>query len=164
MGTKTTKSSRSKLKHLGIVILLICTGIASCKDKEVQGDDDATLRNYIANNNLTAEKTPEGLYYIITKEGNGERANIGSTVTVHYKGYKLNGDIFDSSYDRGKTSTFGLTQVIQGWQIGIPKLSVGGTGTLLIPSNLAYGANPPKNSIIGKYEVLAFDIELFEVQ
>ncbi|MGB0850236.1 MAG: FKBP-type peptidyl-prolyl cis-trans isomerase, partial [Bacteroidia bacterium] len=104
------------------------------------------------------------LYYIITREGPGEKADLSSTVEVNYKGYLLNGDIFDSSYDRGKSSSFPLTGVIQGWQIGIPKLRVGGAGTLLVPHELGYGSNPPRNSIIGVDEVLLFDIELLDVQ
>jgi FKBP-type peptidyl-prolyl cis-trans isomerase FkpA len=152
------------MKYSIIVALAILLGFAGCKEKDYVALDDQTIKDYIANNNLTAEKTDEGVYYIITREGNGERANIASSVTVHYKGYTLNGDIFDSSYDRGKTSTFPLSGVIEGWQIGIPQLSVGGAGTLLIPSHLAYGANPPSGSVIGKNEVLAFDIELFEVK
>ena len=149
----------------GIAILSICLLIfsAGCK-KDTEADDDQTIKNYIADNGLTAEKTEEGVYYIITREGAGSSAVSSSTVTVHYKGYKLNGDIFDSSYDREKTSTFPLSGVIRGWQIGIPQFKEGGAGTLLIPSHLAYGSNPPANSIIGQDEVLAFDIELFEVQ
>jgi FKBP-type peptidyl-prolyl cis-trans isomerase FkpA len=152
------------MKNIVIIALAVVLGISGCKEKDYVILDDQTIRDYIATNGLTAEKTEEGVYYVITKVGNGERASIASTVTVHYKGYTLNGDIFDSSYDRGKTSTFPLSGVIQGWQIGIPQLSVGGSGTLLIPSHLAYGSNPPRGSVIGKNEVLAFDIELFEVK
>ncbi|PCJ67730.1 MAG: peptidylprolyl isomerase [Bacteroidetes bacterium] len=148
------------------VILLVAISLLlnqGCK-KDTEVDDDETIRNYIADNGLTAEKTEEGVYYIITREGAGVSPSASSKVTVHYKGYLLNGNIFDSSYDREKTSTFSLSGVIRGWQIGIPKLKVGGAGTLLIPSHLAYGKNPPAGSIIGSNEVLAFDIELFEVE
>lgn len=148
------------MRYLVIIIALVI--LSGCNKETVDGDQ--LIQDYLANNDLKAEKTDEGLYYIITREGAGEKPNISSTVTVNYKGYLRSGDIFDSSYDRGRASTFALTGVIQGWQIGIPKLRVGGSGMLLIPGNLAYGKNPPSNSIIGEDEVLLFDIELLGVK
>ena len=133
-------------------------------NKESTVDEDKAIRDYLTANDLTAEKTAEGLYYIITKEGPGDRANITSTVTVHYRGYLLDGSVFDSSYDRAEKSTFPLANVIEGWQLGIPKLKEGGSGKLLIPSKLAYGESGRSNSIIGANEPLVFDIELFIVE
>lgn len=133
-------------------------------NKESTVDEDKAIQDYLTANDLTAEKTAEGLYYIITKEGTGDRANITSTVTVHYRGYLLDGSVFDSSYDRAEKSTFPLANVIQGWQLGIPKLKEGGSGKLLIPSKLAYGERGQPNSIIGANEPLVFDIELFIVE
>ena len=133
-------------------------------NKESTVDEDKAIQDYLTANDLTAEKTAEGLYYIITKEGTGDRANITSTVTVHYRGYLLDGSVFDSSYDRAEKSTFPLANVIEGWQLGIPKLKEGGSGKLLIPSKLAYGERGQPNSIIGANEPLVFDIELFIVE
>jgi FKBP-type peptidyl-prolyl cis-trans isomerase FkpA len=133
-------------------------------NKESAADEDKAIRDYLTANDLTADKTAEGLYYIITKVGTGDRANITSTVTVHYRGYLLDGSVFDSSYDRDEKSTFPLANVIEGWQLGIPKLQEGGSGKLLIPSKLAYGERGQPNSIIGGNEPLVFDIELFIVQ
>ena len=133
-------------------------------NKESTVDEDKAIQDYLTANDLTAEKTAEGLYYIITKEGTGDRANITSTVTVHYRGYLLDGSVFDSSYDRAEKSTVPLANVIEGWQLGIPKLKEGGSGKLLIPSKLAYGESGRSNSIIGANEPLVFDIELFIVE
>ena len=146
-----------------IALALLTLTLGSCKEEDFTIANDEEIKQYLADNNLTAEKTEEGLYYIITTEGTGAQPNIANEVTVHYKGYLLNGDIFDSSYDRGEQSTFKISRVIQGWQIGIPKLKEGGAGRLFIPSHLAYGNNPP-NSRIPENAVLAFDIELFEVR
>ncbi len=150
-----------------LILLLIGAAIFAngCKKEEEDFTvrDDETIRAYLVDNGLTAEKTEEGLYYIITEEGPGQQPNIANQVTVHYKGYLLDGTIFDSSYDRGEKSTFSLGAVIKGWQIGIPKLSEGGAGRLFIPSHLAYGANSPSRQI-PSHAVLAFDIELFEVR
>ena len=146
-----------------IALALFTLTLCGCKEEDFTMANDEEIRQYLADNNLTAEKTEEGLYYIITTEGTGAQPNIANDVTVHYKGYLLNGDIYDSSYDRGEQSTFPLSGVIQGWQIGIPKLKEGGAGRLFIPSHLAYGSNPP-SSRIPENAVLAFDIELFEVR
>lgn len=151
------------MKDLALLLLLVSAVFSSCKEEDFTMANDAEIVKYLSDNNLEAEKTEEGLYYIITEEGGGVNPNIANDVTVHYKGYLLNGNIFDSSYDRGQRSTFPLSGVIQGWQIGIPKLKEGGAGRLFIPSHLAYGANPP-NSRIPANAVLAFDIELFEVK
>jgi FKBP-type peptidyl-prolyl cis-trans isomerase len=79
---------------------------------------------------------------------------------VHYHGYFTNGQVFDSSVDRGERSTFNLNQVIRGWQEGIPLFSRGGQGILLIPSRLAYGNNPRGG--IPASSVLIFEVELFD--
>ena len=144
------------IPFLGLVML------GSCSKDQVAIDNDK-IAEYLAENNLTAEVTEDGLYYIINNEGTGARPTLEDDVTVHYKGYLLNGDIFDSSYDRGKKATFPLYGVIQGWQLGIPLFKEGGSGTLIIPSRLGYGENPPRGSFIKKNDVLIFDIELFNV-
>lgn len=150
-----------------VLLLLISAAMLTngCKKEEQDftDRDDKIIRAYLTDNDLTAQKTEEGLYYIVTKDGAGPQPNIANKVTVHYKGYLLDGSVFDSSYDRGDKSTFSLGSVIKGWQIGIPKLSEGGAGRLFIPSHLAYGANPPSGRIPA-HAVLAFDIELFEVR
>lgn len=151
------------MKQLTILFTLLVVVLGGCKEEDFTIANDDEIKQYLADNDLVAEKTDEGVYYIITKEGTGVNPTIANDVSVHYKGYLLNGDVFDSSYDRGKQSIFPLSGVIKGWQIGIPKLKEGGAGRLFIPSHLAYGANPPNNRIPAN-AVLAFDIELFEVR
>lgn len=146
-----------------LVLAIVMFVFLGCNKDQVQIDTDK-ITEYLTKNDLIADVTEDGLYYIVTKEGAGASPTINNSVTVHYKGYKLNGDIFDSSYDRGQKSTFPLSGVIQGWQLGIPLFKEGGSGTLIIPSRLAYGKNPPGGSGIKKNEVLIFDIELFEVK
>ena len=114
-----------------------------------QLDEDIILQ-YISDNNLNAEPTGSGLYYVINGTGNGEFPNINSLVTVSYKGTLTDGTIFDQSGSSG--ATFPLNNVIQGWQEGIPLFSEGGSGILLIPSALGYGSqsigNIPENSVL----------------
>jgi FKBP-type peptidyl-prolyl cis-trans isomerase len=109
-----------------------------------------------------AKVTPSGLRYIMENEGAGENPKATDVVTVHYTGYLLNGNKFDSSVDRGQPATFGLNQVIPGWTEGLQLLKPGGKIKLIIPSNLGYGDSgyppviPPKSRLI-------FDVELIKV-
>jgi FKBP-type peptidyl-prolyl cis-trans isomerase len=99
------------------------------------------------------------------KVGNGAEAKAGSTVTVHYTGaVAATGTIFQSSLDTGQPVTFGLDQVIKGWTEGVPGMKVGGERRLMIPADMAYGANPPAGSNIPANADLVFDIILIEVK
>ncbi|MCP4890269.1 MAG: peptidylprolyl isomerase, partial [Planctomycetaceae bacterium] len=106
-------------------------------------------------NDLTSEVTASGLHYIVTQEGDGNFPNENSSVTVNYVGTLLNGQEFDANDD----ITFSLQQVITGWTEGIPKFSVGGSGILIIPSDLAYGPASPSPAIPPN-SILKFDIDL----
>jgi FKBP-type peptidyl-prolyl cis-trans isomerase FkpA len=121
--------------------------------------DEEIIVKYISDNSLTATATGSGLYYVMDEVGTGTACNSNSTVTVKYKGYFTNGDIFDQSETTG--ATFGLQQVIKGWTEGIPYFKEGGKGRLLIPSALGYGVDG--SSSIPKNSVLIFDIELLDV-
>ncbi len=118
--------------------------------------DIKLIEDYLATKNLTAEKTVQGIYFVLEVPGGESKPKITSTVTTNYKGYYLD----DVQFDANNNSEFGLFNVIQGWQIGIPKFGKGGKGKLYIPSKYGYGSNPP--SAIRKDAVLAFDIELID--
>jgi len=130
--------------------------------------ESKTIDDYLVKNNLKAQKTASGLYYIITEPGTGAKAEIGKTVSVNYTGKFLDGNKFDSSVDptfghvQPYTFKLGTNPVIQGWVEGLQLFSAGGKGTLIIPSPLGYGARGmgkiPPNSI------LVFDIELVDVK
>ncbi len=152
-----------------LLFTLISFIIVSC-DKEESGlendkinqkeIDDSIITNYLAEHNILATKNSSGLYYVITKEGDGVNPTQNSIVEVMYKGYLTNGTIFDQT---GSSSVeFRLTQLIKGWQIGIPLLKAGGAGTFYIPSELGYGdralSSIPANS------VLIFEINLISVK
>jgi FKBP-type peptidyl-prolyl cis-trans isomerase FkpA len=151
------------LKNLAI-LLLSSMALWSCSgDDELSSADQLKLdmdkiEKYIADNNLTATKTASGLHYVQIKAGvDSLHPNINSTVEVLYKGYFLDGDVFDQTRNN-KSIEFRLSQVILGWQEGIQLMSAGEKGTLLLPSALAYG--PRGNSGIPPNSVLAFDVEL----
>jgi len=116
---------------------------------------------------LTAgfEKTDSGLHYQIIQKGNGATPEKGQTVSVHYKGMFAEGDVFDSSYKRGKPIDFpvGMGNVIAGWDEGILLLKVGDKARFVIPSDLAYGAQGA-GGVIPPNATLVFDVELMEVK
>ncbi len=96
--------------------------------------------------------------------GTGEEVKPGATVTCHYLGtLKSDGSKFDSSYDRNEPATFGLGQVIQGWQFGLPFMKVGGKRKLTIPWQMAYGERGAPGAIPPKAD-LVFEIEVVSVQ
>lgn len=95
--------------------------------------------------------------------GSGDRVAPTSTVTVHYllMAWKT-GAIIDSSWSRGAPSTFGLNQVIPGWQQGMPGMKVGGRRELLIPPSLGYG--DMGSGPVGPKETLIFVVDLIAVK
>ena len=113
----------------------------------------------MAENNLAAVRSNSGLYYVIEEEGTGTQAVATSNVTVAYKGYFLNGSVFDQSDEEGVT--FGLNQVIAGWKEGITYFKEGGSGILLVPAHLGYGSWD-YNGIPGG-SVLIFEVTLVSV-
>ncbi|MDN3681184.1 FKBP-type peptidyl-prolyl cis-trans isomerase [Vibrio tapetis subsp. quintayensis] len=107
--------------------------------------------------------TESGLQYQVIQEGTGtEHPTLDSKVTVHYHGTLINGEVFDSSVDRGEPIAFGLKQVIKGWQEGVQLMVVGQKIRLFVPSTLGYGKNgsgpiPPATVLIFDIELLAID-------
>ncbi len=124
-------------------------------------ENEAQIQNYIAENNLTAQKSESGLYYTIDEPGTGSQPTQNNNVTVAYKGYLLNGNVFDESDPMGVA--FGLQQVIPGWTEGITYFKEGGSGVLLIPARLGYGNNGIPRAGIPGGAVLIFDINLISV-
>jgi peptidylprolyl isomerase len=109
---------------------------------------------------------PGGLKYYDTLVGMGASPKVGQTVSMRYTGTLLDGTKFDSSYDRGSAPfdfKLGIGQVIPGWDEGVATMKVGGKRRLVIPSTLAYGANPP-SSAIPPNATLVFDVELVSVK
>lgn len=109
--------------------------------------------------------TASGLKMIEIEAGTGDEAQKGKTVSVHYTGWLADGTKFDSSLDRGQTLSFvlGAGQMIPGFDEGVVGMKVGGERRLIIPPDLAYGAQgrPPR---IPANAELTFDVQLVSVQ
>ena len=104
-----------------------------------------------------------GLQYKVIKEGNGNSPGPTDSVTVHYRGYLIDGKEFDSSYQRGKPATFPVNRVIKGWAEALQLMKEGAKWVLYIPPELGYGSRGMGSTIPGD-SVLTFDVELLTVQ
>jgi len=111
-------------------------------------------------------KLENGLQIIDLVVGEGQELKSGQIASFHYTGTLENGEKFDSSLDRGEPFTIpiGAGQVIQGWEIGIPGMKVGGKRKLIIPGDLAYGEYGIPQAGIGPNATLIFEVELLEVR
>lgn len=146
------------------MLVVVATAISSCSKDDYDAEkqaavDDALIVEFIAKNNIPAIKHSSGLYYQIITPGDGASVTASSIVGVNYEGKFLDGTTFDKS---SKMITFRLTDVIQGWTIGVPLVKVGGRIRLIIPSSLAYGNK--SQGPIAKNSVLDFTIDLLQAQ
>ncbi len=107
--------------------------------------------------------TESGLQYEILSRGDGTKPALTDKVRVHYHGTLTNGDVFDSSVDRGESISFPLNGVIKGWQEGLQLMNVGSKYKFYIPYDLAYGANAA-GAKIKPFSALVFEVELLGIE
>ena len=124
------------------------------------GDDvaDLTVDEYIAAKNLETIELDKGVHIAIERPGNDTKPNINSKVSVNYRGTLTDGTEFDS----GSNVDFQLANLIEGWRIGLKELGEGGSCTLIIPPDVAYGSR--ETVTIPAHSVLVFDMDLIEVK
>jgi len=128
-------------------------------------------KNMVEGENFLAENKgkegvvtlPSGLQYKVLKAGTGATPSATDTVVTHYTGRLINGQVFDSSVQRGEPATFPVNGVIAGWTEALQKMKEGGKWELYIPANLAYGERGA-GQVIPPNAVLIFEIELLEVK
>ena len=148
--------------------------------KERLVEEDRIIQEYIKEKGLDAKKTESGLYYVIEEEGTGDPVTPGTSMSVDYAGYLLDGTLFDTSiesvakendmYNENRPGGYtplpvsvGMGQVIPGWDEGLLLLKKGSKGKFLIPSPLAYGENGA-GAMIPANSVLVFDVNVADVQ
>ena len=145
------------LRNVLLSALLLMTAIT--------GNALASANTDYLNKNKTksgVQVTASGLQYRILREGSGRRPGARETVEVHYEGSLINGKIFDSSYDRGKSISFALNRVIAGWTEGLQLMKEGAKYEFVIPASLGYGARGSGGSI-PPHATLIFVVELLKV-
>ena len=118
--------------------------------------DHQIIEQYVKEKGLNGQFTDSGLYYEILVEGTDAKPNISCNVTVNYKGYYTDGEVFDE----GTVNDYPLSNLIGGWKEGIPHIGKGGKMILVIPSYLGYGHNPHND--IRSDAVLVFDVQLID--
>lgn len=151
---------------IGFVMMLSACGKKSetIVDPAAQAAaDDIAIQAYLKTNNIpNATKDASGLYYRVVTTGTGTYPTATSTITVNYTGTLLDGTQFDTTTGRGSFTTAltvnGVSQVIQGWVIGMQHVQTNGRIILYIPSGLGYG--PGGSGAIPGNAVLIFTIDL----
>ena len=107
--------------------------------------------------------TESGLQYEVLEATIGQKPKATDKVRVHYEGTLIDGTVFDSSYKRGESITFGLNQVIKGWTEGLQLMSIGSKYKLYLPYQLAYGERGA-GANIPPYAALIFTVELLGIE
>ena len=163
-------------KETNIIPVAIALGVVSALavvifvflNKEVDTLPDAQTINLNSNKEDTMNESNVEDFDVLgittIQQGDGQEAQVGDTVSVHYEGTLSDGTKFDSSYDRGQPFEFTLGEnyVIEGWEKGVVGMKVGEIRELKIPSSMGYGESG--NGIIPGNAGLIFKIELLEIK
>jgi len=156
----------TKIIILVIAVVLIGYYFArssGAKPEEIAANKKAGFEFMEANKTAEGVKTTaSGLQYLVLQEGTGtEHPSASDRVKVHYEGKLLDGTVFDSSVQRGKPISFGLSQVIKGWTEGVQLMVVGEATRFFIPAEMAYGDGSAGEIPGGS--TLIFDVELLGI-
>ncbi len=150
---------------LSVVLLLVLTACPA-GDRDRSGEGPEVARSYAAELDVdlrAMRSTPVGTRYRDVEVGEGDEAEPGREVIVHYTGWLPDGYEFDSSRDREPFSfVLGAGQVIRGWDDGVAGMREGGRRQLVIPPELGYGERGA-GGVIPPHATLVFDVELLEV-
>ena len=134
-------------------------------EEKIAGEAKAAGEAFLAENaKREGVKVPEsGLQYEVLEATIGQKPKATDKVRVHYEGTLIDGTVFDSSYKRGESITFGLNQVIKGWTEGLQLMSIGSKYKLYLPYQLAYGERGA-GANIPPYAALIFTVELLGIE
>jgi len=122
--------------------------------------EENTIIDYAIEHSLDLQRSPSGLYHMVTKKGKGKNLDKLETLSVDYKGSFLDGNVFDSSYDRGVPIKFKIGQMMAGWNEGLRYLKHGDEAIFIIPSRLGYGKKGFPGYVPAD-KILRFDIKVF---
>ena len=134
-------------------------------EQKIAGEANAAGEAFLAENAKRegVKVTESGLQYEVLVATIGQKPKATDKVRVHYEGTLIDGTVFDSSYKRGESITFGLNQVIKGWTEGLQLMSIGSKYKLYLPYQLAYGERGA-GANIPPYAALIFTVELLGIE
>ena len=134
-------------------------------EAKIAGEAKAAGEAFLAENAKRegVKVTESGLQYEVLEATIGQKPKATDKVRVHYEGTLIDGTVFDSSYKRGESITFGLNQVIKGWTEGLQLMSIGSKYKLYLPYQLAYGERGAGANIT-PYAALIFTVELLGIE
>ena len=134
-------------------------------EEKIAGEAKAAGKAFLAENAKRegVKVTESGLQYEVLEATIGQKPKATDKVRVHYEGTLIDGTVFDSSYKRGESITFGLNQVIKGWTEGLQLMSIGSKYKLYLPYQLAYGERGA-GANIPPYAALIFTVELLGIE
>lgn len=134
-------------------------------EAKIAGEAKAAGEAFLAENakRKGVKVTESGLQYEVLEATIGQKPKATDKVRVHYEGTLIDGTVFDSSYKRGESITFGLNQVIKGWTEGLQLMSIGSKYKLYLPYQLAYGERGA-GANIPPYAALIFTVELLGIE
>ena len=134
-------------------------------EQKIAGEAKAAGEAFLAENAKRegVKVTESGIQYEIIEATIGQKPKATDKVRVHYEGTLIDGTVFDSSYKRGESITFGLNQVIKGWTEGLQLMSIGSKYKLYLPYQLAYGERGA-GANIPPYAALIFTVELLGIE
>ena len=134
-------------------------------EAKIAGEAKAAGEAFLAENAKRegVKVTESGLQYEVLEATIGQKPKATDKVCVHYEGTLIDGTVFDSSYKRGESITFGLNQVIKGWTEGLQLMSIGSKYKLYLPYQLAYGERGA-GANIPPYAALIFTVELLGIE
>ena len=134
-------------------------------EQKIAGEAKAAGEAFLAENAKRegVKVTESGLQYEVIEATIGQKPKATDKVRVHYEGTLIDGTVFDSSYKRGESITFGLNQVIKGWTEGLQLMSIGSKYKLYLPYQLAYGERGA-GANIPPYAALIFTVELLGIE
>jgi len=145
------------------LLLLMIIGVSCDPARKYEKEEKNQIENFLAeNSDKNYQKQNSGLYYSETQKGTGIQPVLYDSAWVKYTGKFLDGTVFDSNADKPTLYAFIVGQNILGFDEGVMMMQEGGKCSLLIPSNLAYGASG--HYFINGYTPLNFEIELVKAR
>ena len=121
------------------------------------------IDRFVAANDIDTTVTASGLVYEMLEEGSGRGPSVTDTAIINYRGYRVNGQIFDQTTVEPGASRLAVNRFIPGWVEGLQLMRPGGRMWMLVRPSLGYGTRGIPDRGVGPTEVLVFEIELVSV-